>query len=74
MTTPTPNVEVERVLGPVKIQAAALLVGMPFYALVVVLLLTGAAQAAALGLYGVVAGGWVVWRTRRALRGLPEAR
>ena len=78
MTTPASDNELDRAFGRVKVQAAALLVGMPFYVLVVVLFLAGIDQALALGLYGMVAGGWVVWQTRRAVRGVagrgnPEA-
>lgn len=54
-------------------EAAALLVGSPFYVLVTVLLLDGAAQLLALAGFGLVAGAWVVWRTRRMLRAYPGA-
>lgn len=78
MTTPASDAEIQRPLGRVKIQLAALLVGMPFYVAVVVLFLSGAEQALAFGLYGLASGGWVAWQTRRAMRGLagnrsPEA-
>lgn len=49
-------------------EAAALLVGSPFYVLVAVLLLDGAVQLLALAGFGLAAGAWVVWRTRRMLR------
>lgn len=62
-----PESEARRSAGVVKMETAALVLGAPFYALVTVLLLQGAAQLMALALYGVGAGGWVVWRTRRAL-------
>ncbi|KPV41648.1 hypothetical protein AN478_00760 [Thiohalorhabdus denitrificans] len=74
MPASAPDPETERAFARVKIQVAALLVGMPFYVLVVVLFLTGPGQAAALGLYGLAAAAWIVWQTRRAVRGLSEAR
>ncbi|HKJ72464.1 MAG TPA: hypothetical protein VKA55_11975 [Gammaproteobacteria bacterium] len=51
-----------------KMEAAALMLGAPFYAVVVIILLQGAAQLGALALYGGAAGAWVAWRARRALR------
>ncbi|MFA9461664.1 hypothetical protein [Thiohalorhabdus methylotrophus] len=74
MNMSTSDSDLDYALGRVKMQAAALLVGMPFYSLVVTVLLTGIGQALALGLYGVAAGGWVIWRTRRAVRGAAEVR
>jgi len=59
-------------LSRVKQQAAALLLGAPFYALVVVLLLGQPAETVALGLYGAGAGGWLFWQGRRALRAVSE--
>jgi len=64
-----PESEARRITGPVKMEAAALVLGVPFYALVTGLMLSGAAQLVALAAYGGAAGVWVVWRTRRALRG-----
>ncbi|MFP4559739.1 MAG: hypothetical protein ACLFRB_00245 [Thiohalorhabdus sp.] len=72
MPASAPDSHVERAFARVKIQVAALLVGMPFYWLVVVVLLTGPGRAAALGLYGLGAASWIVWQTRRAVRGLSE--
>ena len=66
--------ELGGITGPVKMEAAALLVGSPFYVLVTVLLLDGAAQLLALAGFGLAAGGWVAWRTRRMLRAAPRAR
>jgi hypothetical protein len=63
--------ELGGVTGPVKMEAAALLVGSPFYVLVAVLLLDGAAQFVALAGFGLAAGAWVAWRTRRILRRAP---
>ena len=60
--------EVGSLTGPVKMEAAALMLGAPFYAVVVIILLQGAAQLGALALYGGAAGAWVAWRARRALR------
>ncbi len=73
MSTSPQKSETARLLAPVKMEAAALMIGTPFYALVVILLLTGAAKLAALALYGLGAGGWVLWRTRRLLRTGQEA-
>jgi len=68
--TPSAGSEVERAFARVKIEAAALVVGTPFYVIVVVLLLDGLGQGLALGLYGFAAGVWLVGRTRRVVRSL----
>lgn len=61
-------------LAPAKREAAALLLGVPFYGAVVLLLLSGWAQLVALAGYGLGAGGWVAWRARQGLaRGGPRA-
>ena len=65
--------EAARLLAPVKMEAAALVIGAPFYALVVVLLLEGPLKLGALALYGAGAGGWILLRARRALRGGPPS-
>ena len=65
--------ELGDLVGPVKMEAAALLVGSPFYVLVAMLLLDGAAQFLALAGFGLAAGAWVAWRTRRLLRAGPGA-
>ena len=56
-------------LETAKRDAAALLLGVPFYGVVTLVLLSGWAQLAALAGYGVAAGIWVAWRGRRALAG-----
>lgn len=56
------------IAGPVKMEAAALVLGAPFYLLVVMVMLAGSARLLALALYGTGAALWVVWRGRRALQ------
>lgn len=54
-------------LETAKRDAAALLLGIPFYGLVALLLLSGWAQLVALAAYGLAAGAWIAWRGQRAL-------
>ncbi|MFB6260913.1 MAG: hypothetical protein ABEK42_09580, partial [Thiohalorhabdaceae bacterium] len=64
-----PEAEARRITGPVKMELAALVVGAPFYVLVVTVMLSGPGRLLALALYGFGAAFWVVWRGRRALKG-----
>jgi hypothetical protein len=70
---PKRNSEARTLTGPVKMEAAALVLGAPFYVLVVLLLLDGAAELVGMALYGAAAAGWIVWRTRRVLREAGES-
>jgi hypothetical protein len=63
------EVDPQGALAGLKQQAAALALGAPFYAVVVVLMLAPPRETLALALYGVGAGGWLAWRARRILRG-----
>ncbi len=56
-----------RLLAKAKREAAALLLGAPFYGIVIALTLPGWSKLAALAVYGVVTGAWVAGRGRRAL-------
>ncbi|MEF8792251.1 hypothetical protein [Thiohalorhabdus sp.] len=60
--------EARRLTGAVKMEAAALVLGTPFYGLVVMVMLAGPARLLALALYSVGAALWVIGRGRRVLK------
>lgn len=56
-----------RRLAAAKRDAAALVLGIPFFGIVTVIFLTGWAVTGALFAYGVLAGSWVACRAHGAL-------
>lgn len=56
-----------RRLAAAKRDAAALVLGIPFFGVVTAVFLSGWTVTAALLAYGVLAGSWVAWRAHGAL-------
>lgn len=58
-----------RRLAAAKRDAAALVLGIPFFGVVTAVFLTGWAVTGALLAYGVLAGLWIAWRAHAVLAG-----